>query len=540
MAVPPAIERFRRGLTDPKLWAATAILAASVLTACSSNGDDVRDTVEEAADATTTSTVETTVTSTTRASTTTTLPSTTTTIEQSTEAAESRSSPSTIVLADNLGGETVGDPYWPEVGNSGYDVSHYGLELEIDIAGRDHIDGIVTIDLRTTADLDRLSFDLLGLTVESASIDGVPVNVERTEDKLRLLPATTLPANSEVTVMVEYSGSPTLTTSDTRIGPIGWFDIGSSTSVAIGEPVGARTWFPVNDHPSDKATYTFTIDVAEPLVGVANGSLTVDETSDGRRQTTWEMRQPMASYLATVSVGDYVLVSSDSAALTGVEVKDAVPNRLTAVFDGDFGLTDEMVDVFSELFGPYPFDEYGVLIVDAEFGFALETQGRSLFSASSVDGDGSIERIVAHELAHQWFGNHVSPATWRDIWLNEGFASYAEDLWMEFGRDASGDALESRLLERASGSLVPAPRDPGAEGLFDRSVYRRGAITLHALRLEVGDAEFFDILQTWVTRFGGGVASTDDFIALSEELSGDELDAFFDGWLGDGPLPSLR
>lgn len=473
--------------------------------------------------------------------------STTTSAQPTTTASTTTSSttstvppPSTITLAGRIGGESVDDPYYPLVGNTGYDVEHYDLDLRIEITELDHVDGIATIDLHTTADLDQLSLDLVGLVVDQATIEGVSVDAEQTDAKLRLRFSETIPANSDLTIRIDYSGSPISTASETRIGSIGWFDVGSLASVAVGEPTGARTWFPVNDHPSDKATYSFTLDVADPLVGVANGQRTSNELLDGRRRTTWEMRQPMASYLATVSVGDYQLISSEAAATTGVPVEDAVPSRLASVFDGDFDQTDEMIDVFSELFGPYPFDEYGVLVVDADFGFALETQGRSLFSASFVDGDGSIERIVAHELAHQWFGNHVSPATWRDIWLNEGFASYAEDLWLEFGRGDSAAALEARLLERASVSLAPAPGDPGAAGLFDASVYRRGGLTLHALRLEVGDAEFFDILQTWVERFGGGSASTADFVALSEELSGEQLDDFFESWLGDGALPALR
>ena len=317
---------------------------------------------------------------------------------------------------------------------------------------------------------------------------------------------------------------------------IGWFDLGTN-SVAVGEPFGAQTWYPVNDHPTDKATYTFTLDVPGSLVGVANGVLTNDDAGDGRRVTSWEMTDPMASYLATVTVGDYLLIDSDPA--EQVDVFDAVPPRLRDVFQGDFGLTDEMINVFSELFGPYPFDEYGVMVIDGNFSFALETQGRSIFSASFVDGDGSIERIVAHEVAHQWFGNHVSPATWQDIWLNEGFASYAEDLWIEFGRDGDLGTLENRLITRAQVAQSPAPGDPGPAGLFDASVYRRGGLTLHALRLEVGDDAFFTMLRTWLERYGGGSATTSDFIALAEEIHGEDLSGFFNAWLSDAPLPAL-
>jgi len=395
---------------------------------------------------------------------------------------------------------------------------------------------VATIDFEATTNLDRFSFDLTGLTVTDVATNGDEATFEQLPDKLRITPGQTLAAGSNHTVTIEYAGSPSTVNSGTRIGEIGWYDQ-PFASVAIGEPFGARTWYPVNDHPSDKATYSIRLNVPEPLVGVSNGVLVSRETFADRTITSWEMRHPMASYLATVTVGDYVIIDAEGAGET--EVVDAVPSRLEGIAAGDFDQTDEMLEVFNELFGPYPFDEYGVMVIDASFGFALETQGRSIFSAGLVDGDGSIERIVAHELAHQWFGNSVSPATWKDIWLNEGFATYAEDLWLEFGRDAELGALEDRLVTRALAANAPAPDDPGPGGLFDPSVYRRGGIALHALRLQVGDDAFFEILWQWNLRFGGGSASTADFVALTEELSGQELDDFFEAWLGDGAIPDL-
>ncbi len=439
-------------------------------------------------------------------------------------------------LAGVVGGESVGDPYFPNLGNTGYDVSSYDLDLRIDTEGADQLAGVATIAFTATDDVDQISFDLRGLTVSEARLGDTILETEQVDDKLRLRFPETLPAGSENSVAISYGGTPQLVDSTTRIGVIGWFDLGNN-SVAVGEPFGAQTWYPVNDHPTDKATYTFTLDVPDPLVGVANGVLTADATGNGRRVTSWEMTDPMASYLATVTAGEYLLIDSDPSAQ--VDVFDAVPPRLNNVFEGDFGMTDEMIDVFSDLFGPYPFDEYGVMVIDGNFSFALETQGRSIFSASFVDGDGSIERIVAHEIAHQWFGNHVSPATWQDIWLNEGFASYAEDLWIEFGRSGDVAALENRLIIRAQGAQSPAPGDPGPAGLFDQSVYRRGGLTLHALRLEVGDDAFFTMLRTWLDRFGGGSASTTDFIELAEEIHGSDLSDFFDAWLSDAPLPAL-
>ena len=461
----------------------------------------------------------------------------TTTTTLATETLDPEDVPLTQV-AGEIGGESVGDIYYPNLGNTGYDVSHYDLSLAIEIPGADQVVATAAIDLTVTdTALSRLSFDFEdSLNVSRVEVDGVEASFEQSDAKLRISPAETLDVGIDYTVVIDYSGQPLTLDSGTRIGDIGWFDT-AEVSVSVGEPFGARAWYPVNDHPVDKATYTFRLDVDDDFTGVANGVLTEETVDSGRRLTTWEMRQPMASYLATVAVGDFALIQSEPGA--GVDVFDAVPTRLTDVFVGDFELTDEMLVTFTELFGPYPFDEYGVLIADTELGFALETQGRSLFSSAFVDGDGSIERVVAHELAHQWFGNNVSPASWQDIWLNEGFATYAEDLWIEFGRGGQLTEIEARLVSRANDALVPAPGDPGAAGLFDASVYRRGGITLHSLRLAVGDDDFFEILREWNVRFGGGVASTADFVALSEEISGEDLDDFFNSWLGSGALPEL-
>ncbi len=512
-------------------WARIAAVVAALLVGCSSAAT-VAAPEETASSTTTTTAAGTSSTAASSDGSSTTLDTSTT---STTDAATSTTTTAQLITGV-VGGETVGDPYFPNIGNTGYDVSHYDLALRVDTNGADQLEGLATITFTATEDVDQISFDLRGLTVNEARLGDVDLEIEQVGDKLRVRFPETLLTGSENTIAVDYGGNPQLVDSTTRIGVIGWFDLGNN-SVAVGEPFGAQTWYPVNDHPTDKATYSFTLDVPGALVGVANGVLTSDADVDGRRLTSWEMTDPMASYLATVTVGDYLLIDSDPAA--EVEVFDAVPPRLNNVFEGDFGLTDEMIDVFTDLFGPYPFDEYGVMVIDGNFSFALETQGRSIFSASFVDGDGSIERIVAHEIAHQWFGNHVSPATWQDIWLNEGFASYAEDLWIEFGRNGDAGALENRLVTRALAAQSPAPGDPGPAGLFDASVYRRGGLTLHALRLEVGDDAFFTMLRTWLQRYGGGSATTSQFIALAEEIHGDDLSGFFNAWLSDQPLPAL-
>ena len=429
----------------------------------------------------------------------------------------------------------IEDPYFPTIGNAGYDVEHYGIDLTVDISGSDTIVGTTTIELTLIESVDPLSFDLdENLVVDDVSIDGLSLGFTQADSKL-LVDAPSLDEFTTYEVVISYSGDPVSIDSGTLIGPIGWYDF-ANESLAVGEPFGARTWFPVNDHPSDKATYSFRLDVDDGETAIANGVRTSVETVDGRQISTWEMTDPMASYLATVAVGDFVVIDAEPGA--GTSVVDAVAATEQNGYALDFNQTDEMLVVFTDLFGPYPFDQYGALVTSGGFGFALETQGRSLFSGAFVDGAELIENIVAHELAHQWFGNHVTPEAWDQIWLNEGFATYGELLWFEFGRGADGETLALDLWQRAANNPTPAPRDPGKNDLFARSVYVRGGATLHALRLTVGDDVFFDILREWSIRFGGANASTDDFVRLSEELSGEELGRFFELWLGDGPLPT--
>jgi aminopeptidase N len=206
-----------------------------------------------------------------------------------------------------------------------------------------------------------------------------------------------------------------------------------------------------------------------------------------------------------------------------------------------------MIDYFSDLFGDYPFELYGALVIDLEFGAALETQTLSIFSKAMIDAnqpEGS-EQVVAHELAHQWFGDSVSLADWRDIWLNESFATYAQGLWTEHTR--GGDELDEwvrRLYTfvREERESMSPPGEPPADRLFNQGVYSWGALCLHALRLEVGDEIFFDILKTYHERFADGNARTADFIAVAEEVSGKELSAFFDSWLYSeelAPIPAM-
>ncbi len=431
------------------------------------------------------------------------------------------------------GASGVGDPYFPGLGNGGYDALHYTIDLDVNLDAST-ISGDVTMQARATQHLSRFNLDFGGMTISEITVNGEEATFSRDGRELMITPAQTLREGSEFESVVTYSGTP-----GKNIGTIGspfsrgWVFYENGVYVA-GEPDGSSLWYPVNDHPTDKAEYTFEITVDEPYSVAANGEF-IETRQDGERVTyIWENDEPTASYLVTVNIGEFERV--DEAPAAGVAIRNYFPADLTDTGQRVFRNQDEMLVIFDELFGAYPFQMYGSVVVDTPLPFALETQTLSLYGSSIVNSN-SAQIVIAHELAHSWFGNSISPSTWRDIWLNEGFATYASVLWMD-------EAREEVSLERVMTNWYNnLPRngiqigDPGARNLFNQQVYIRGAWTLHALRLKIGDARFFQLLQTYHEQFKHADASIPEFIELAEEIGGQELDDFFEAWLYQEQLP---
>ena len=419
----------------------------------------------------------------------------------------------------------VGDPLFPTLGNGGYDVTHYSLTLDYTPATH-RLRGTARITARTTRALSSFHLDLAGLHVRETTVNGRPARATRRSTELTLTPATALPKDRTFTTTVVYDGKPK-TLTDPDGSREGWLRTADG-AVGLGEPTGSMTWFPGNNHPSDKAAYDIAVTVPRGYAAVSNGELTRRTTRNGRTTHHWRTRDPMATYLATVAIGRFDIHTTTADGLPQYVAID--PTEAKASRDVPAQIT-KITAWERRTFGPYPFASTGAIVDHLpDLGYALETQTKPYFAAAPD------QRLIVHELAHQWFGNSVTPRTWKDMWLNEGFATYAEWLWTEqhHGRTAQQtfDDFYDGTDDESKGIWAFPPAAPPSPGhVSDPPVYGRGAMALHQLRRTVGDPTFFRILRTWLKTHRHGNADTKQFITLSKRLSGKPLDKLFKTWL---------
>ena len=428
------------------------------------------------------------------------------------------------------------DPYLPGHGDPSWGAEHYELDLDYDV-DRNHLRGQAVIRGRALVDLPRIVLDLAHLRADKVVLDRkAPARWTTRGHRLVVTPARPLKAGAEFELRIAYSGTPKPLI-DPHHDEAGWEELTDGVIVA-GQPHGAPTWFPCNDRPDDKASYDLVVAAPHDYTVVANGTLL--SRRRGSRSTTWTYEQvaPMATYLATVQIGRYDL--REIGAESGPPLIAAVPSDAGDGFEAAFGRNAEMITVFSELFGPYPFPTYSVVVTDDDLEIPLESQSLSTFGRNFLTDDWDAVRLVAHELAHQWFGNAVTLARWQDIWLHEGFACYCEWIWSE----ASGGDSADTWAELHHGRLADLDQDllladPGPALMFDDRVYKRGALALHALRRTVGDDSFFDLLRAWVANHSGGNVTTADFVTMAVERTGADLTDLFVAWLHRRELPDL-
>jgi aminopeptidase N len=374
------------------------------------------------------------------------------------------------------------------------------------------------------------------MRVHTVAVDKAAARYSRKGPELRITPRRGLRKGTTFRVAVAYGGSPkTITGSPIVFGaPYGWQYTKDGAFVGD-EPNASRTWFPCSDHPSDKATYAFQITVpgnrqvvanGEPTGGSAGGS---SNGGPGIATYDWRETTPMATYLATIDIGRWRFHEGRTPAGTREIVafdpalRKAVRGRHT------FAMSGRITDFWAREFGRYAFTSTGAIVDNVpHVGFSLETQTRPLYGFVPDPGTAS------HELSHQWFGDSVSVRTWRNIWLNEGFATFASWLWAEH----TGGPSTYRSA-RSDYSSIPARdsfwrqsiADPRRPTMFSGAVYDRGGMTLAALRHRLGSATFFRLLRRWTAIHRYGNATTRQFVRLAQRVSGQHLRRFVRVWL---------
>ena len=426
------------------------------------------------------------------------------------------------------GSTGAGDPYFPRQGNGGYDVQHYGLRLTYDPDTR-RLRGKVRIKAVTTKRLSTFDLDLRrALRVRSVRVNGhaaafsQPVHLKQ---ELVVRPAHRLRKGRQFIVVVRYSGVPKpVTDPDGSIE--GWVATRDGAFV-VGEPQGSPGWFPCNDTPRDKATYDFRVRVPRGLTAVANGDLLSTKTKHGWTRFHWRNREPMSTYLATATVGKFRVRTGTTPGGVPyyIALDPTVAKRSRPVVDKLPAVTD----YFASLYGPYPFSSTGVIVDHApKVGYALETQTKPIYDRPPD------VLTLAHEAAHMYFGDSVTLKRWRDIWLAEGFAEFSSWMWSEHSGDTTAQQFfDSYYKKKARSSIwTPPPGRPGGPAnMFADSIYTRGAMTLQALRVKIGDAAFFGLLRSWHSAHRHGNATERGFRRFAERRTGVELTHFFKVWL---------
>ncbi|MBT2388900.1 M1 family metallopeptidase [Streptomyces sp. ISL-1] len=437
----------------------------------------------------------------------------------------------------------IGDSLFPHLGNPGYDVLAYDIAFTYHGSNTKPLDAVTKIEARAARRLERINLDFSHGTVRTVQVNGRPAEFTTAGEDLVVEPAADVEPGSRMHITVTHTSDPN--------GPAnagGWVRTGDGLAMA-NQADAAHRVFPCNDHPSDKAYFTFRITAPSELTAVANGVRTVKVWTGPTTTWAYRTKHPMATELAQVSIGRSAVLKRQGPG--GLVVRDVVPAADREELEPWLMKTPEHLEWMEKKVGRYPFETYGVLVADAATGFELETQTLSLFERSLFTGgefpEWYVDAVMVHELAHQWFGNSVSPGTWSDLWLNEGHATWYEATYAE---EKSQKPLETRMREAykrsdqwradAGPPAAPKPPTPGEKiSLFRPVVYDGSALALYALRQTIGTDAFAQLERTWVREHRDGTATTADFTALASRIAGRDLTAFFAQWLYADRTPPM-
>ncbi|TNM50144.1 M1 family metallopeptidase [Nocardioides albidus] len=429
--------------------------------------------------------------------------------------------------------DTREDSVYPEIGDPLVDALHYDLDLAW-APDADRLTARETLTFRATGDAPRIPLDFNEqLAISSATVDGTPAEV--TVEGNDLTVAHPIAADQRYELVLEYAGTPAPAPAPSQRADftqgVGWSITPEHETWTLQEPYGAFTWYAVNDHPSDKALYDFTLTAPAPMSGVANGVLASSTAENGRSVNTWHLAEPASSYLVTVAFGDFQHTDLESASGVPIQIWTDADGDPTP---GETASAPDAIDWLEKVLGPYPFDSFGLLVVDNESGMETQTMvtlGDTAYSLS--------EAVIVHEAAHHWYGDTVTPADWSDVWMNEGMAMYLQGMWESeqegvpvVGKMDEWASFEADLRTRSG---PPGAFDPTRFG--DGNIYYGPALMWQELRERVGDERFFELLREWPSREANGTADRREYLDWIEATTGEELSSFFDDWLLDETTP---
>ena len=464
-----------------------------------------------------------------------------------------------LVAALSVPDAALGDSLFPTIGNGGYDVRHYDLDLNYVVASK-RLEGTATIDAVATQRLSRFTFDLTAYNVvRRVTVDGRPARfaVDAKRSKLEITPPRGIRDRRRFRTVVRYGGVQRPFPGTTGLKE-GWIPNSKSGAVVVGQPICAMGWYPNNNVPADKATYTIRLTVPRGWSALATGVLSSRRAGKATSTFVWKETAPTSTYLVSVSVGKFDVSSLNPAKPVKTRpaagsrntplpfytaITSSLPSRGKVQSAADLGRSSEIVDFYSSYYGKrYPFTSLGGIVSLQSFGLGLETQGKPTYAITSIDSTyGPGIDLVAHELAHQFFGNFVTPARWRDVWLSEGMAVFSAWVWSSTGTFFPIAPRDQYLDVYANPQYpiswrVPPANPARPKDLFDADgMYRRAPATIEAIREILGnDTTFKAMMRRWLTEHAYGNATTEQFIALvkrTDPTRAARWTEFFRQWL---------
>lgn len=480
-----------------------------------------------------------------------------TTAATTTVEAATTTSATTALAAAIDGPRTLGDPVLPAHGNGGYDATHYDVSIDAtDLAASGSITARTEVALAVAQPLASLSLDFVGFEIAAVTVDGEPVPHHRSDAKLIIEPNE--PIVGEHRLAVTYSGRPTPVNDESAPGTLGWMS-GTAGTYLVAEPGGLMSVIPCNDHPSDPATFSFSITAAAGLTvatsgvaapgspkpaSAAPGVAAPEAAPRSATAVTWSsnLTSAVPTYAVQIAIGDYdVVISEVDLGERTLPIRHVVPRRMPTELRNTLSITDAQVRFFADLLGTFPDETYGILTADAPVEFALETSTLSMipYGWFASPNAYSVHEVTAHELAHQWFGNRVTIADWSELWLSEGWATYLSWLWLEHAGLDTVDTLaaETRSAVADMRRRLGPVRKPTPATLWSENQYTGAAIVLHDVRQRIGDDAFFELARRWATKDSPAGSTTAQFVALASEVAGTDLAPLLDTWLNTTAIP---